>query len=136
MYDSQTQGKKKGLCLHFVEKDLPMVLNTTNAETIAKVTGSDKLADWVGKKIIVGQSKIRAFGKDQVVIRVRDQKPQEDTVKKASKTQLKTIQGLIDNGAITNTEAMLNYYKVSKLEDLSEADAAALIEKKTAEASF
>ena len=77
MYDAETGGKKKGLVMHFEEEDLPMVLNVTNAETIAEVTGTDKLAEWVGRKIIVGTSKIKAFGKVHNAIRVRSQKPDE-----------------------------------------------------------
>lgn len=78
MYDAETGGKKKGLVAHFREKDLPMVLNVTNCETISEVTGSDKIADWIGKKIIVGTSKIKAFGKVHDAIRVRSTIPDEE----------------------------------------------------------
>lgn len=77
MYDAETGGKKKGLVMHFVELDLPMVLNVTNCEAIAEVTGSDKIADWIGRKIIVGTSRIKAFGKMHDAIRIRNQKPDE-----------------------------------------------------------
>ena len=77
MYDAETGGKKKGLVVHFEEEDLPMVLNVTNAETIAEVTGTDKLAEWVGRKVIVGTSKIKAFGKVHDAIRIRNQVPDE-----------------------------------------------------------
>lgn len=130
MYDAQSQGKKKGLCLHFEEKELPMVLNTTNAETIALVTGSDKLVDWIGKRIVVGQSKIKAFGKEQLVIRVRNELPKEKT-EKLTGEQYNKIRDLIETGVITNEKAMLEYFKVSKLEDLSKEDAAQLIKQKT-----
>lgn len=136
MYDSQTQGKKKGLCLRFEEKELPMVLNTTNSETIAKVTGTDKLADWIGKKIIVGQQKIRAFGKEQLVIRVRDEQPKAKAKKKATKDQVQEIENLIQSGAITNKDAMLQYYKVETIEDLSQEEAQKLIDKKKKEEEF
>ena len=77
MYDAETGGKKKGLVMRFEEEELPMVLNVTNAETIADVTGTDKISDWIGRKIIVGTSKIKAFGKVHDAIRVRNQKPDE-----------------------------------------------------------
>ena len=77
MYDAETGGKKKGLVLRFRDKDLPMVLNVTNAEAIAEVTGSDKIADWIGKRIIVGTSRIKAFGKMHDAIRVRTTKPDD-----------------------------------------------------------
>jgi len=75
MYDAETGGKKKGLVMHFDELDLPMVLNVTNCEAIADVTGSDK----IGKRIIVGTSRIKAFGKMHDAIRVRNQKPDDTT---------------------------------------------------------
>lgn len=77
MYDAESGGKKKGLAVRFVEKDLPMVLNVTNAEIIAEVVGSDKLADWIGRKIVVGCRKVKAFGKMHDAIRVQNVKPDE-----------------------------------------------------------
>lgn len=79
MYDSETGGKKKALALRFEELDLPMVLNVTNSETIAEVVGSDRLKDWIGHKVIVGSSKVKAFGKIHDAIRVRPQKPDDKT---------------------------------------------------------
>lgn len=77
MFDAETGGKKKALALRFEELDLPMVLNVTNSETIAAVVGSDRLADWIGRKVIVGTSKVKAFGKVHDAIRVRNEKPDE-----------------------------------------------------------
>lgn len=79
MYDADSGGKKKALAMRFEELDLSMVLNVTNSETIAAVVGSDRIADWIGKKIIVGTSKVKAFGKIYDAIRVRPDKP-DDTV--------------------------------------------------------
>lgn len=79
MFDRDSGKKKKGLCVRFAEMELPMVLNVTNAEAIAKVVGSDRMEDWIGHKVIVGQSKIKAFGKVSFAIRVRSQKPDEQT---------------------------------------------------------
>lgn len=79
MYDADSGGKKKALALRFEELDLPMVLNVTNSETIASVVGSDRLADWIGRRIIVGSSKVKAFGKIHDAIRVRPEKPDDTT---------------------------------------------------------
>lgn len=76
MYDQETGGKKVEPVLHFAEEQLPMVLNVTNATTIEEVLGTDNWHDWVGKQIIVGTSKVKAFGKTQDAIRVRDRKPE------------------------------------------------------------
>ncbi|MBQ3321918.1 MAG: hypothetical protein IJH05_03625 [Firmicutes bacterium] len=75
MYDQETGGKKIELTLHFVEESLPMVLNVTNADTIASVLGTGDWGKWIGQQIIVGTSKVKAFGKIHDAIRVRDQKP-------------------------------------------------------------
>ena len=82
MYDQETGGKKVEPVLHFVEEQLPMVLNVTNATTIEEVLGTDNWHDWVGKQIIVGTSKVKAFGKTQDAIRVRDRKPEVITCDK------------------------------------------------------
>lgn len=133
MYDSQTQGKKKGLCLWFEEKDLPMVLNVTNSDTIAQVVGSDKLEDWVGHAIVVGQSEIKAFGKPQTVIRVRNVKPSKSVKNRVTEGERLILEQLIENGKISSLEAMLKHYKVSKLEDLSSEQAQEIIRLKGGE---
>ena len=133
MYDAATGSKKSGLCLYFKEKELPMVLNVTNSEVIASVVGSDKLADWIGKRIIVGQSKIKAFGKEQYVIRVRNDKPKDKIKELLTDEQYNKIQELINNNIITNKEAMLKHYKVSTVEEMAKEDAEELIKAKTRE---
>lgn len=75
MYDQETGGTKVELTLHFLEEPLPMVLNVTNADTIAYVLGTGDWAKWIGQKIQVGTAKVKAFGKIHDAIRVRDQKP-------------------------------------------------------------
>lgn len=39
--------------LHFNELDKPMVLNSTNGQIIAAVTGSQEFDDWTGRKIVL-----------------------------------------------------------------------------------
>ena len=78
MYDAENGGKKTEPVVYFEELDLPMVLNLTNAEMIARVTGTDVMGEWVGKKIVVGTSKVKAFGQVHDAIRVRDQAPTEE----------------------------------------------------------
>ena len=131
MYDAQTQGKMTKLCVWFAEKDLPMVLNVTNADTIAGVVGSDRLEDWVGKKVIVGQSKIKAFGNTKIVIRVRNEKPRLEEAAKATDDQIRIIYELVNNGKITSLEAMLKHYKVASVEDMSITDAQQVIDTKS-----
>lgn len=50
--------------LHFEEFDKPMVLNSTNGQVIAKVTGisEDIETAWVGKKIVLYNDPAVSFG--------------------------------------------------------------------------
>ena len=70
MYDAQTDGTKVELTLSFAEEQLPMVLNVTNADTIAEVLGTGDWSKWIGQRIIVGTAKVKAFGKTR-----RDPRP-------------------------------------------------------------
>lgn len=79
MYDMETGGTKTGITLLFEEEELPMVMNITNAQMIAEVLGTNIVEDWIGHKIIVGTSKVKAFGKVHDAIRVRPEKPDEKT---------------------------------------------------------
>ena len=76
--DVESGGTKKGLVLHFKEVELPMVINVTNATTIAEVTGTDVMQEWVGRKIQLGTSPVKAFGQVHQAIRVRNVKPDEE----------------------------------------------------------
>lgn len=78
LYDQKTDGKKTGLVIYFEEKELPMVLNKTNAKMIEKVTGTSVMAEWKGKKIVVGARKVDAFGQVHDAIRVLNQTPDDD----------------------------------------------------------
>lgn len=49
--DKTTQEPYKQLCLHFVGKTKKLSLNFTNAQRVAKLTGSDDSDDWIGKTI-------------------------------------------------------------------------------------
>jgi hypothetical protein len=131
MYDAQTGSQKSGLCIRFAEKALPMVLNKTNAAMIAQVTGTNYMHDWIGKQIVVGTEKGRFFGKVAEAIRVRDTKPAPATPAepKLSQTQKETILALVADGRV-NLPAMLEFYDVGTLDDLTESAAAKIIKKK------
>jgi hypothetical protein len=132
MFDAQTGEKKEGLCIRFYEKELPMVLNVTNAAAIAEMTGTDVIREWIGKQVIVGTSKVKAFGKTTEAIRVRLDKPVPAKKKnsKATSAQLAQIEELIASGAISNREAMLDFFGVKSVDELTEQDAASLIKAK------
>lgn len=50
----------------FYEDVPPMALNKTNMRMMETITGSDKIEDWYGKKIVVYVQKNIKFGKDLV----------------------------------------------------------------------
>jgi FKBP-type peptidyl-prolyl cis-trans isomerase 2 len=53
----------------------PMILNSTNSQTIAKVLDSPFIEDWKGKKVTLFVAKIKAFGERMDALRVRPHKP-------------------------------------------------------------
>lgn len=48
--------------LHLTNFDKPLVLNSTNAQLIAKFLGSEQTDDWEGKKIILYDDPTVSFG--------------------------------------------------------------------------
>jgi hypothetical protein len=59
----------------------PMVTNSTNLKTLAKITGSVFIEDWIGKRIELTVKRIRAFGEFHDAIRVVDKLPEQTTKK-------------------------------------------------------
>lgn len=49
-------------CLHFDEVDKPLVLNSTNNQIIASITGSGQTEDWAGKKVVLYADPNISFG--------------------------------------------------------------------------
>lgn len=130
--EKNQEGEEK-ICIVFAELDKPMVLNSTNNDTITSVLGTGQFEEWIGKRIVVGTEKVRAFGEVWDAVRVRDEQPKaKATAKPATKAQLETIQAMIDDGRI-NLPGMLDYYGITALNELSERDAAKLIERKSGE---
>ena len=73
-------GKKEDCAVcHFSEKVKPMILNSTNMKTITKLFKTPYIEEWAGKKIQIGQEKVKAFGEIVDALRVRNRLPAEDT---------------------------------------------------------
>jgi hypothetical protein len=49
-------------CLHLEEFDKPMVLNSTNGQLIARITGSEETDDWTGSRIVLYHDPSVSFG--------------------------------------------------------------------------
>lgn len=130
MYDIQTGKMKTAPCIWVEEKELPMVLNQINGDTIAEVLGTGIIEEWIGQRIIVGTETVKAFGKETEAIRVRNRSPKPKP--KISEQQLTAIRDLIENGAV-NEAKMLKFYGIGRIEDMNAEDAYSTILNKTGE---
>ena len=76
------RGSEKKPVVYFKEFTGPdpkrMVLNKTNATTIAALYGNE-VNNWTGKRIALFGTPVAAFGKTQDAIRVRPTTPKETT---------------------------------------------------------
>jgi len=63
--------------LYFTEDVPKMILNITNGNTISALYGPHP-DGWVGKKIQVFAASVKAFGKTQDALRIRDFKPRDE----------------------------------------------------------
>lgn len=66
--------------VYFDSADKGLVLNRTNAFTIADLYGPET-DDWVGKRITIYPTRVRAFGKEQDAIRVKAAIPSAPALK-------------------------------------------------------
>ena len=130
--NEKNQSGEEKMCIIFEEIDKPMVLNSTNNDTITKLLGSSLFDNWQGKQIQLGTEKVKAFGDIWDAVRVRPELPKPKATDLITPEQIDAINGLIETGAITNANMMLKYYKVSRLEEMSRAEAEQLIRQKSA----
>lgn len=63
------------ICLHFREYDKGMLLNKTNATTVAAYAGPDT-DDWGGKQVVIYVAMVEYQGKSTEGLRLRQPKPQ------------------------------------------------------------
>jgi len=80
VYNPSNNGKEECTVAHFVEDVKPLILNTTNCKTIAKVWGSPYIEDWAGRKITLKVKKISAFGEMVDAVRVSQDRPTDDLI--------------------------------------------------------
>jgi len=75
-------GKKEQcMVMRFRENVKPMILNTTNAKTIQKLTGTPYVERWAGHKIQIYSAEVKAFGEVVDALRIRPFAPQQETYK-------------------------------------------------------
>lgn len=83
-------GKKSARVLYFKEEVPKMILNITNGNILAHLYGSHP-EDWTGKSIQVYATPVKAFGKTQDAIRIRDFVPKQNV---DSDKHLKKLEGV------------------------------------------
>lgn len=71
----QGADKSKKLVIGFTGKKKKFVVNKTNANTIAKVLGSDDTDDWIGQRITLRAMEVEFQGNMVMSIRVSLKKP-------------------------------------------------------------
>lgn len=64
-------GVEKKLCVKFVGKDKGLILNRTNADSIAEIAQSEDTDDWCGHQIVLYPDKTKFGGKTVDCIRIR-----------------------------------------------------------------
>lgn len=75
------EGKKETkYALNFREVEKPMILNKTNAKSIAEVLHSSDTDDWIGKRITLWVTSVESFGKTTEAIRVKLRAPKQTQV--------------------------------------------------------
>lgn len=73
----QNGDKKEEAMIVHLKNQKPFIVNSTNAKSIESALGSPYIEDWVGKKITLYVSRIKAFGGWHDALRVRKEAPTE-----------------------------------------------------------
>lgn len=65
-------------CLHLDELDKPVVLNFTNMQIIARITGSEETEEWSGQQIVLYNDPNVSFG-GKIIGGIRVRAPRKNT---------------------------------------------------------
>lgn len=98
--------KERKPVLYFQKATKGLVLNRTNAMTIAGLYG-DESDDWEGKRISIYPTRIRAFGSMQDTIRVREEIPAQPRPQ-AQATHVEEAAEIDDVEDVTDVETSLD----------------------------
>jgi hypothetical protein len=111
---STPDGKTEELpVMTFTEDYKPMILNATNFKNIAKAHGSNFIEDWIGKKVSIYITSVKAFGSVVDALRI---KPSAPKVEKPELTpdnpKFESIKAKLKSGE-TTIDTVKQYFNIS-----------------------
>jgi len=111
---STPDGKTEELpVMTFTEDYKPMILNATNFKNIAKAHGSNFIEDWIGKKVSIYITSVKAFGSVVDALRI---KPSAPKVEKPELTpdnpKFESIKNKLKSGE-TTIDTVKQYFNIS-----------------------
>lgn len=82
---SDPQGKSHECTVATLKDQKPLILNVTNCKTITKIYDTPYIEEWIGKKITLYVTKVKAFGDLVEALRIREGEPKKPTLTPKSK---------------------------------------------------
>ena len=84
----ESQAPELKWTLNFKELDKPLVLNVTNGQLLAAITGSEESEDWIGKTVVLYNDKTVSYaGEITGGIRIRASKVEPQLTKEEQAAQ-------------------------------------------------
>ena len=120
LVSSPTGEKKECLVVHWMESFKPMVCNRTNGKTIERVVKSPYIEQWVGKKVELYSSRVKAFGEEMDALRVKAIAPEVlliDTKPAIEKLKTSTTLEELKVAYTSLTQDEQNHIEVVKIKD-------------------
>jgi hypothetical protein len=111
---STPDGKTEELpVMTFTEDYKPMILNATNFKNIAKAHGSNFIEDWIGKKISIYITSVKAFGSVVDALRIKPSAPKvEKPELTPDNSKFESIKAKLKSGE-TTIDTVKQYFNIS-----------------------
>ena len=107
-------GKTEELpVMTFTEDYKPMILNATNFKNIAKAHGSNFIEDWIGKKVSIYITSVKAFGSVVDALRIKPSAPKiEKPELLPDNPKFESIKNKLKSGE-TTLDTVKQYFNIS-----------------------
>jgi hypothetical protein len=111
---STPDGKTEELpVMTFTEDYKPMILNATNFKNIAKAHGSNFIEDWIGKKVSIYITSVKAFGSVVDALRIKPSAPKvEKPELLPDNPKFESIKAKLKSGE-TTIDTVKQYFNIS-----------------------